>query len=104
MADDLKFKHPFTCIVAGPTGSGKTPFTLGFLQNLAMLCPELHFCGGILWCYSEKSAVPSRELAALRKDVQFHECVPENLGNAHGKARLIILDDLLNGVYSQRYV
>jgi hypothetical protein len=101
MAHDLKFKHPFTCIVAGLTGSGKTSFTLRFLQNLATLCTELNFGGGILWFYSEKSAVPSQELAALGKDVQFQESVPENLGNAQGKARLIILDDLLNEVYSK---
>jgi hypothetical protein len=101
MADDLKFKHPFTCIVARPTGSGKTSFTLWFLQNLATLCTALNFAGGILCCYSEKSAVLSRELAALGKDVEFHEGVPENLGNAQGKVRLIILDDLLNEVYSK---
>jgi pantothenate kinase-related protein Tda10 len=64
MADDQKFKHPFTSVVAGPTGSGKTSFTLRFLLNLATLCTELHFSRGILWCYSEKLAVPSRELAA----------------------------------------
>jgi hypothetical protein len=44
----------------------------------------------------EKSAVPSRELAALGRHVEYHEGVPENFGgNAQGKARLIILDDLL---------
>jgi hypothetical protein len=60
----------------GPTGSDNTSFALRFLQNLATLCTELHFSGGMLWCYSEKSAVPSRELAALRKDIQLHEGVP----------------------------
>jgi ABC-type phosphate transport system ATPase subunit len=71
MVDDLKFKHPFTCIVGGPSGSGKTSFTLRLLHNLATLSTELHFSGGILWCYSEKSDVPSREVAALRKSVHF---------------------------------
>jgi hypothetical protein len=101
MADDLKLKHPFTCLVWGPSGSGEKFFNLRFLQILATLCTELHFSGRIDWCYSENSAVPSRELAALRKDVQFHEGVPENLGNAQDKARLIILDELLNEVYSK---
>jgi ABC-type phosphate transport system ATPase subunit len=85
MADDLKFKHPFTCIVAGPCGSGKTSFTLRILQNLATLCTERHFSGGIIWSYSEKSAVPSRELAAFRKDIQFHEGVLENMGTRMAK-------------------
>jgi pantothenate kinase-related protein Tda10 len=56
MVDDVKYKHPFISIVAGPTGSGKTSFTLRFLHNLATLCTELNFAGAILWCYSEKSA------------------------------------------------
>jgi hypothetical protein len=47
------------------------------------------------------SDVPSRDLAALRKDIQLHEGVPENLRNAQGRARLIILGDLLNEVYSK---
>jgi GTPase SAR1 family protein len=101
MADELKFKQPFTYLVRGPSGSGKTSFNLRFLQNLTTHCTELHFSGGIPWFYSEKSAVRSRELAAIKKEVQFHESVPENFGDAQGKARLIILDDLLNEVYSK---
>jgi len=102
MAVDLKFKHPFTCVVSGPTGSGKTSFTLRLLQHLDSLCTETDFCGEIIWCYSEKSAVPHRELASLHKDVvRFHEGVPQNFGNDHGKPCLIILDDLLNELYSK---
>jgi len=94
MAVDLKFKHPFTCIVSGPTGSGKSSFTLRLLQHLDSLCTEPDFSGGIIWCYSEKSAVPRRQLASLHKDVNFHEDVPQNFENDHGKPCLIILDDL----------
>jgi hypothetical protein len=78
MAADLKFKHPFTCIVSVPTGSGKSSFNLRFLQNLDSLCTEPNFGGEIIWCYSEKSAVPERELAALYKEVRFHERIPQN--------------------------
>jgi hypothetical protein len=55
MADHLKFKHPFTAIVGCPTSSGKTSFTLRFLQNLATLCTELNFAGGILWSRNRPS-------------------------------------------------
>ena len=62
---------------------------------------ESNFPGGIIWCYSEQSAVPRQQLAALRKNVQIHEGVPENFENVQGKPCLFILDDLLNEVYSR---
>ena len=31
---DLRFKHPFTCIISGPTGSGKSVFVFKMLDNL----------------------------------------------------------------------
>jgi len=37
----------------------------------------------------------------LHKNVSFHEGVPQNFGNEHDKPCLIILDDLLNEVYSK---
>jgi len=62
---------------------------------------EQKFSGGIIWCYSENSAVPQRHLGSLHKDVSFHEVVPQNFGNDRGKPCLIILDDVLNEVYSK---
>jgi hypothetical protein len=99
-ADDVKFKHPFTCIISGPTGSGKSCFCVRFLQNLARLCTEPNFDGDIVWCYSEKSAVPTDKLAQLGKRVRIHEGLPTTFGNPQGRTGLIILDDLLNEVYS----
>ena len=99
MIDDLKFKAPFTCIISGPCGSGKSSFCIRFLQNLKTLCTKSHFPGGITWCYSEKAAVPS--LPGL--NVRFHEGLPEEIGDAQGgKPCLVILDDLLNTVYSEQ--
>jgi GTPase SAR1 family protein len=73
MSDDLKFKHPFTSIVSGPTGSGKSSFCMGFLQNLYS-CTEQNFDGGIIWCYSESTAVPWQQLATLSKNVFMRAC------------------------------
>jgi len=58
MASDIRFKHPFTCIRGGLTGSRKSTFCIRFLKNLDTLCTEPDFLGGIIWCYSEQSAVP----------------------------------------------
>jgi len=100
MASDIKFKRPFTCIIGGPTGSGMSTFCIPFLQNLDTLCTEPDFPGGIIWCYSEQSSVPHQQLAALKKNVQIHEGLPEFFENIQGLPYLFILDDLLNEVFS----
>jgi hypothetical protein len=97
----LKFKHPFTCIIAGPTGSGKSTFTIKLLYNLNTLCTETQFKGGIIWCFSEETAVPREQLAKLGRSIQYQEGLPNEYGNPTGEASLIILDDLLNQAYGK---
>ena len=48
---DPRFKHPFTCLVAGPTGCGKTTFVKELLEKSQLLIdppPQR-----TVWCYSE---------------------------------------------------
>ena len=98
----LKFKHPFTCIVAGPTGSGKTSFCIKLLRNLDTQCTESRFGVGIIWCYSEETAVPRTQLDELGLNITYQEGLPEKYGNALGEPSLMILDDLLNQVSFER--
>jgi hypothetical protein len=51
-------------------------------------------------CYSQRGAVPSRQLTGTKND-RFNEGVPTDVDNAQGRPCLIILDDLLNDVYSK---
>ena len=53
----------------------------------------------MIWCYREKTAVPNQQWAVLKK-IRYNEGVPSDFDNAHGKPCHIILDDLLNDVYS----
>jgi len=81
MGDDLKFKNPFRCLLSGLRGSGKIMFCIRFLQNLKALCTVADFSGGIIWCYSEISAIPYGQLAGT-KHVRFHEGVPADFSNS----------------------
>jgi hypothetical protein len=40
-------------------------------------------------------------MATLKRNMGFHEGVPENFDNAQGQPTLIILNDLLTEVYSK---
>jgi len=98
MGDDLKFKHPFSCLLSGTRGSGKTSFCIRFLLNLKSLCSVPDFSGGIVWWYCEISAIPYQQLAG---HFRFHEGVPADFISSGEKPFLIILDDLLNSAYSK---
>src|SRR6266496_4471083 len=85
----LTWKHPFTCLVAGPTGCGKTQFTIKlvkFAKSVIEPAPEK-----IVWCYGVYQKV-FEELTG----VDFHEGIPE-LSFFDGKLKtLLILDDLMH--------
>jgi hypothetical protein len=100
MGDDLNFKHPFSCLLSGPSGSSKTSFCIRFLQNLNTLGTVADFSGGNVWCNSEISAIPYGQLAGA-KHVRFHVGVPADFNNNGEKPCLIILDYLLNTAYSK---
>ena len=59
MCGDLWFKHLFTCIITGPSGSMNSSFCIKLLRNLKSLSTETKFVGGIVWCYGESNALPS---------------------------------------------
>jgi pantothenate kinase-related protein Tda10 len=71
MYKTLRLQHCFTCIISGPTGSGKSTFCIRFLQNLKTLYTESIFRGGIIVCYSEKTAVPHVQLSRIDKTSSF---------------------------------
>jgi len=101
MSDNLKFNHPFLCIVSGPSCSRKTSFCKRLLHNLHALCTEREFGGSIISCYGEKTAVPSCQQLRCRI-IKYNEGVPENFGGVGGKSCFVILADLLNDVYSKQ--
>jgi hypothetical protein len=69
------------------------------LEKLKTLCTVGDFSGGIVWCYSELSAIPYQLLPG-NKHVRFHG-VPADCRNIGEKPCLIILDGLLNSAYSK---
>ena len=83
------WKHPFTCVIAGPTGCGKTMWVRQFLQSVStMLSPAPQ---EIVWCYGERQTVYEE-----MKHVTFVEGIPHVDLWSDGKPRLIILDDLMS--------
>ena len=69
-------EHPFTCMIAGMTGSGKSVWVKSLLQQAQKaihLPPER-----IVWCYSQWQPAYS-ELLMTIPGIEFIKGIPENL-------------------------
>lgn len=81
--------HPFTSIVSGPTGSGKSVFVKKFVENIDRMMSPMP--DRIVWCYGEY-----QPLYDTIKSVEFRSGLP-NLDTLDPEQKnLIIIDDLMS--------
>ena len=93
---DTRWKHPFTCIVAGPTMCGKTVFVKRFLRNLRHMCNERF--DRILFYYGEWQDSYGTDIKAdYIPKIEFYEGLPQpsDYSQNNDKKKLLILDDLM---------
>lgn len=85
---DLRWKHPFSAVVGGPSSSGKSVFVTKFLENLPTMC-DAEF-QEVYWYYGKYR--PNH----ISTPVQFREGLPE-LEDFHDTSsrKLIVVDDLM---------
>ena len=85
---DPRWKHTFTCIVAGPTGCGKTTFVTRLLRNSSTMIdpsPER-----VTWYYREwQSAYENLDIPNLH----LEEGLPTSFDAS--KRNIVVLDDLM---------
>ena len=86
--------HPFTCMVAGMTGSGKTVWVQSLLQQAQTVIdqpPER-----IIWCYSQWQNAYT-QLLMMIPTIEFVKGIPESLENDTyldvNIRNLIVIDD-----------
>ena len=106
---DVRWKHPWTAIVSGPTGCGKTVFVKTFLQYL----PEMAAVSfqRVLFYYAEwQDAYRQLQYAFAKKEeksnaegktkknaIEFREGLPRSDDYSHDPLtpKLVIIDDLM---------
>jgi hypothetical protein len=88
---DMRFQHPFTCIVAGPTQAGKTQWVSRFIQHCNVLMNPVP--KEIYYAYAEWQPAYS----ALPTNVRLSEGLPDltQLKSTPEVPKLLILDDLM---------
>ena len=93
---DPRLQGPFTCLVAGPTGCGKTQLIFKLIENTAQLItPTVHY---IVYCYGQWQ----KDFKKYDNKVNFHEGLipreqifPVNSQESSTQHTLLIIDDLL---------
>lgn len=85
----MVMQHPFTCIVSGPTGCGKTQFTFKLISNCdKMIYPQPE---EIIWSYGVYQP-------AFRKfpNIKFTEGIPDGEQFDGSRRVLLVIDDLMH--------
>ena len=84
----MPWVHPFTSVIAGPTGSGQSMFVRWFVHNIKHMTPKPD---RILRCYGEYQT-----LYGTVKGIEFQQGLPD-LDNLDPREKhFIILDDLMD--------
>jgi hypothetical protein len=90
----LGFEHPFTCLVAGPSKSGKTEFVKKLLRALPLYvypCPTR-----VVWASGVQNEEQMREIHDLSVvPVEFIEDIPDLGYFSPDDRSLLIIDDLM---------
>ena len=84
---DVRMKHPFTCIVSGATGCGKSVFVFRMLDNIREMISPIP--QKVIYCYGEY-------LKQLERypQIDFDEGLPL-LQLFDGTPSLVVIDDLM---------
>ena len=96
---DLSLKFPFTCVVSGPTRSGKTEWTKRLVKHASeLISPPPH---KIIWCYGEWQD-SYQDLTPY--GVEFAEGLPDmaSLKQDKTQRKLVICDDLMQQLSSEK--
>ena len=86
---DTRLQHPFSCIIAGASGSGKTVFVTKLIEHVqSMINPPPE---KIIWHYGE-----GQSLFETMPNVEFVEGLPDPKQYDGTRRSLVIIDDLMN--------
>ena len=91
---NMTFKHPFSMVVSGPSGSGKSVWTKKLLlSSLIQPSPER-----IIWCYGQWQPLYDNIRKRIPR-IEFVNGIPDHLNDQHyidvSKRNVLVFDDLM---------
>jgi len=89
---ELLLKHPFTCVISGATGSGKTWFARDLLENFTSIVnTNSAFPIRVLWCYGAYQDIFRQKFSSRDITIQYQEGL-----NDPSDYDVCVVDDLMN--------
>ena len=99
--EKLSFKHPFTCMMAGPSQSGKSTLLSNILKlNQRMISPPPE---RIIYCYARWSD-GFNDLKQISPRVEFLQGLPDTETFSAQTNNVLILDDLMSEAEKNRSI
>lgn len=92
---EFKFIHPFTCLVCGPTGSGKSVWVRRFLTSHEDMISPSKPVLNVIWCYGQYQSLYNVPLPS-QVQVTYVEGLPSMEDIKKMEASLIVIDDLMS--------
>ena len=94
---EIIFKHPFACLVSGPSRAGKSTLVLNIIKQHETLIDK--HIDKIVYCYTRYQNVFDN-LKETVPDIIFNEGLPDTSLFSSDENNLLILDDLMHEVGS----
>ena len=92
--DLLRFQHPFTAIISGPTGSGKTVLTRNVLQDFKNLTTIKKDQLKVTWCYGQWQETYNKQLPNVF--IEHVEGLISEQEMEENRPDVIVIDDLMS--------
>lgn len=96
---DLRFKAPFTGIIAGPTSSGKSSIVFRLIKHRAVMINCI--MKEVIYCLPPGQQIKTPDFIRDDRKVKFHSGIPDFSKIIDGKPRLVVLDDLMSNVNTE---
>lgn len=96
---DIKFQSPFTSLISGPTGSGKSHTTFRLIHHRREMIRG-NIDGGVIYCLPPGQNIEVPDFIQNDSEVTFHAGIPDFTSSKFSsrKSFLVILDDLMSNV------